>query len=197
MKKNKFSKLSSKLPTLEGERIILRKMLFDDAQDMYEYSSNPDVPKYLTWYPHPDIEYTMAYLRYVSQKYRTGDIFDWAVVDKKSGKMIGTCGFARIDYPNDSAEIGYVLNPNFQRKGIAAEAASLVIKFGFEMLELERIEARYMVENTPSRKVMEKCGMTFEGVRRSGAKVKDIYRDLGICAIVRGDYESQKYKAQE
>ena len=65
------------------------------------------------------------------------------------------------------------------------------------MLELERIEARYMVENTPSRKVMEKCGMTFEGVRRSGAKVKDIYRDLGICAIVRGDYESQKYKAQE
>ena len=140
MKKNKFAKISSHLPTLEGERIILRKMLFDDACDMYEYSQNPDVPKYLTWYPHPDLEYTKAYLRYVSQRYRTGDCIDWAIVDKKSGKMIGTCGFAKIDYQNDCAEIGYVLNPNFQRRGIAAEAARLVIKFGFEEMELERIE---------------------------------------------------------
>ena len=189
MKKNRFSKISSKLPTIECDRIILRKMLFEDAEDMYEYSHNPDVPKYLTWYPHPDIEYTKAYLRYVSQRYRTGDCIDWAIVDKASGKMIGTCGFAKIDYQNDSAEIGYVLNTNFQRKGIAAEAAQAVIAFGFDVMELERIEARYMVENTPSRKVMEKCNMTFEGIRRSGAKVKDVYRDLGICAITRADYE--------
>ncbi|MBE6547713.1 MAG: GNAT family N-acetyltransferase [Ruminococcaceae bacterium] len=188
MKKTRFASISSKLPTLECERVTLRKMLFEDAQDMYEYSSNPDVPKYLLWYPHPDIEYTKAYLRYISQRYRTGDCIDWAVIDKKSGKMIGTCGFARIDYQNDCAEIGYVLNPKFQRQGIAAEAAKEVIKFGFETLGLARIEARYMVENTPSRVVMEKCDMIFEGVRRNGAKVKDRYCDVGVCAITREDY---------
>ncbi len=189
MKKNRFAKLSSKLPTIECDKIILRKMLFEDAEDMYEYAHNPEVPKYLTWYPHTDIDYTKAYLRYVSQRYRTGDCIDWAIVDRASGKMIGTCGFARIDYQNDSAEIGYVLNPNFQRKGIAAEAARAVIAFGFDVMELERIEARYMIGNTPSRKVMEKCNMTFEGIRRSGAKIKDIYQDIGICAITRADYK--------
>ena len=197
MKKTSFAKISSNLPTLEGERIILRKMLFEDVDDMYEYSQIPEVSQYLTWYPHPDMDYTRAYLRYVSQRYRTGDTIDWAIVDKASGKMIGTCGFARIDVQNNYAEIGYVLNPLFQRKGIAVEAARLVIAFGFETLGLERIEARYMIENTPSRKVMEKCGMTFEGIRRHGAKVKNIYRDLGVCAIVRADYESKNNNVQE
>lgn len=192
MKKTRFAKISSRLPAIECERIILRKILFEDASDMYEYSHNPEVPKYLMWYPHPDIDYTKSYLRCISQRYRTGDCIDWAIIHRQSGKMIGTCGFARIDYANDCAEIGYVLNPDFQRCGIAAEAARAVIKFGFEALELERIEARYMTENTPSRRVMEKCGMLFEGVRRKGAKVKDKYCDVGVCAITKEDF----YKIQ-
>lgn len=189
MKKNKFSKISSHLPELTTERLTLRKMLFEDAADMFEYSVQGDVSKYLTWSPHPDIDYTKAYLRYVSQRYRTGDAIDWAIVHKESGRMIGTCGFARIDFQNNSGEIGYVLNPKFQRQGIAAEAAMEVIRFGFEVLGLERIEARYMIENIPSRRVMEKCHMTYEGVRRRGALVKDIYRDIGVCAITREDYK--------
>lgn len=190
VKKTKFAKISANLPVLEGERIYLRKMLFEDVSDMYEYAHLDVVTRYLTWNPHPDIEYTKAYLRCVSQRYRTGDSIDWAVIDKASGRMIGTCGFARIDYQNDCGEIGYVLNPKYQRMGIAAEAAREVIKFGFDVLELGRIEGRYMVENLPSRKVMEKCGMHFEGVRRSGAKVKGQYCDVGVCAITKSDYLS-------
>lgn len=188
MKKGKFASISSHLPVLEGERIYLRRMLFEDAADMFEYAQLDSVTKYLTWHPHSDIEYTKAYLRCISQRYRTGDSIDWAIVDRESGRMIGTCGFARIDYANDAGEIGYVLNPSFQHRAIAPEAARLVIRFGFEVLELQRIEGRYMVENNASRRVMEKCGMTFEGIRRSGAKVKDRYCDVGICAITKDDF---------
>lgn len=192
MRQSRFSKISSNLPELYTDRLKLRKMLFEDAEDMYEYSVQSEVTRYLTWTEHPNIEFTKSYLRYVSQRYRTGDAIDWAVIHRESGKMIGTCGFAKIDRINNFAEIGYVLNPKYQRQGIAAEAAWAVIEFGFDVLGLERIEARYMVENTPSRKVMEKCHMTFEGVRRHGAFIKDIYRDVGVCAITREDYEKLK-----
>lgn len=197
MKKNRFSSVSNKLPTLESNRVILRKMLFEDASDMFEYSHNPEVPKYLTWYPHDSIEYTKAYLRYISQQYRTGNCIDWAIIHKETHKMIGTCGLVRIDRQNNSAELGYVINPLYQRQGIAPEAAWQVIKFGFEVMGLQRIEARYMIENTPSRKVMEKCHMSFEGVRRSGALVKDRYRDLGICAITKEDFLEVTEKSEK
>lgn len=196
MKKTKFAKISANLPMLECERVCLRKMLFEDVSDMYEYAHLDEVTKYLTWDPHPDIEYTKAYLRCISQRYRTGGSLDWAVIDKKSGKMIGTCGFAAIDFYNNSGQIGYVLNPKYQRQGIAAEAAGAVIAFGFDVLGLERIEAIYMVENLPSRKVMEKCGMSFEGIRRSAARVKGNYCDIGVCAITRTDHEARRSTRQ-
>lgn len=191
MKKTKYAKISAKLPQIELERIILRKLLFEDAEDMFDYARTEEASKYLTWTPHPDIEYTKAYLRYVSQRYRTGDCFDWAVIDKNSGKMIGTCSIVKIDYKNNSAEVGYVINPKFQRRGFAPEATKAVIKFGFEVMEFERIAAWYIIENTASRKVMEKCGMSFEGVCRHGAKVKDKYCDMGICSIIREDFIRQ------
>ncbi len=193
LKKNRFYGISNKLPTLESERLVLRKLLFEDAADMFEYAKNPEVSRFLTWSPHESEEYTKAYLRYISQQYRTGSCFDWAIVYKDTRRMIGTCGLVKVDAQNNSAEIGYVINPEYQRRGLVPEAAWEVIRFGFDVMGLERIEARYMIENTPSRKVMEKCCMSFEGVRRSGALVKGVYRDLGICAITREDYEkSQK-----
>lgn len=104
--------------------------------------------------------------------------------------MIGTCGFARLDFENNSAEIGYVLNPDFWRKGYATEAVKRVINFGFHDLNLHRIEARYIVGNEVSRRVMEKCGMAFEGIHKSSLYVKDRYVSVGYCAITADDYIS-------
>ena len=85
--------------------------------------------------------------------------------------MIGTCGFTRFDYSNNSAEIGYVINPEFRGRGIAGEAARRVIRFGFDELGLNRIEAKYMDGNVASRKVMEKIGMKYEGTMRGSLKI--------------------------
>ena len=188
MKKELIYSIFSNMPTLETERCILRRLNLDDTDDMYEYSSNPDVTKHLTWSPHPDKAYTLEYLMYLQNRYKTGDFFDWAVICKDSGKMIGTCGFTRFFFAHNGAEIGYVLNPAYHGKGIGTEVVGRVIKYGFENLALERIEAKYMVGNEASRRVMEKNGMIFEGVRRKGMLIKGIYRDVGVCSIIKEDF---------
>ncbi len=192
MKRESICKIFSKIPTLETERLILRRIRTDDVDDVFEYSSQSEVTKYLTWSPHVDKTYTMEYLNYIQTRYRTGDFFDWGVIDKTSGKMIGTCGFTRFDYVNNSAEVGYVLNPDFWGRGIAAEASFRVISFGFERLGLNRIECRYIIGNEASRRVMEKNRMRFEGVRREGMLIKGVYRDIGICSVLKKEYSAMQ-----
>lgn len=188
MKKETIYNIFSNMPILETERLTLRKMSLDDTDDMYEYSKNSDVTKFLSWMPHENKAYTYDYLNYLQNRYKTGDFFDWAIVCRQSEKMIGTCGFTRFDFPNNSAEIGYVINPKYSGKGIATEASARVIRYGFEILNLERIECKYIVGNIASRRVMEKNGMTFEGIRRHGMLVKGEYRDVGVCSILKKDF---------
>ncbi|MBR4872263.1 MAG: GNAT family N-acetyltransferase [Clostridia bacterium] len=185
MKCETVYKVFSAIPQLETERLLLRKMMVGDCYDMYEYASNPEVTRYLTWHPHPDLEYTKDYLKYIANHYRLGDFYDWAVILKEENKMIGTCGFTRFRFPHNAAEIGYVINPAYRGREIAGEAVRAVMKFGFETLELHRIEAKYMAGNVASRRVMEKVGMSFEGVRRGEMMIKGEYRDVGTCAILR------------
>lgn len=192
MKRESIKKIFSHIPVLETENLILRKIDLDDVTDFYEYAKEPSVTKYLTWSPHPDKAYTYDYIYYLRDRYKSGDFYDWAIVKKDSGKMIGTCGFTRFDYPNNSAEIGYVLNPDYHGLGIATEAAARVIRFGFEILGLNRIECKYIIGNNASRRVMEKNGMTYEGIRREGMMIKGMYRDIGICSILRSEYVCKK-----
>ncbi len=188
MRKEFIYGIFSKIPTLETERFILRKISVDDTDDMYEYSKEYGVTKYLTWSPHADKGVTLDYLIYLQDRYKTGDFFDWAIICKDTGKMIGTCGFTRFFFQHNGAEIGYVLNPNYYGQGIATEIVGRVLQFGFEKLDLERIEGKFMIENQASRRVMEKNGMIFEGVRRNGMLIKGVYRNIGICAIIREDF---------
>ena len=192
MKREAIYSIFSKIPTLETERFTLRKLSMDDTDDMYEYARRADVTEYLTWSPHAEKSYTFEYLSYLQKRYKTGDFFDWAVVCRDTGKMIGTCGFTRFDFQNDSAEVGYVINPEFHGRGIATEVCGRVIRFGFENLALNRIECRFIPQNLASRRVMEKNGMTFEGIKREGVLVKGEHRDVGVCSILRSEFFEKK-----
>lgn len=192
MKREAICKIFSNIPTINTDRLILRKITIDDVDDMNEYSKNQSVTKYLTWSPHPDKAHTFEYINYLQMRYRTGDFYDWAIVWRDTGKMIGTCGFTRFDYPNDSAEIGYVLNPEYHGLGIVTEAVKAVIEFGFSNLALNRIEGRYIAENLASRRVMEKNGMIYEGIRREGMLIKGRYRDIGVCSILKSEFVCNK-----
>lgn len=188
VKKDILYRLFSHIPTLETDRLILRGMRVSDTEDMFAYARRPSVTQYLTWNPHTDPAETREYLTYVGQRYRTGDFYDWAVVDRESGHMIGTCGFTSFNCPHDTAEIGYVLNPAYQGKGLATEAVRRVLDFGFDELGLHRIEAHFMEGNDASRRLMERVGMTFEGYARESMRIKGRFCTIGTCAILRYEY---------
>lgn len=182
-------KIFSRMPVIETERLTLRRMYPSDAEDMFEYAHLEDVTRYLLWSPHPSLAHTREYLYYIGERYRYGDFYDWAVTLKGSGKMIGTCGFAKLDPTNNLGEIGYVINPRYKGKGVASEAVAAVIDYGFSTLGLNRIEARYMIDNSASRRVMEKSGMTFEGIYRKAIFVKGRYETIGMCSILASEYK--------
>ena len=125
---------------------------------MYEYSRDPKTSEYLLWEPHSSKSFTVAHIRYLQNQYKKASFFDWALIDKKSRKMIGTCGFTEIYEKELRAEIGYVLSPAFHRKGLASEAVKRVLDYGFFTLGLEKISARFMGDNVASRKLLEKFG---------------------------------------
>lgn len=175
-------------PQLYTTRLCLRKILKSDTADMFEYSCREDVTKYLLWSPHQSEAYTAKYLSYIQSRYRAGDFYDWAIVHEESGKMIGTCGFTKLNVESNSGEVGYVLNPDFWGKGYATEAVRAVIRFGFNHLRLNRLEARFMVGNDASFRVMQKVGMTYEGINRESIFVKGNYVSVGVCSILRNEY---------
>ncbi len=188
MKRETVYRIFSRLPELETDRLLLRRMQVSDADDMYAYAKRADVTKYLTWTPHPNHAYTVEYLQYLASRYRIGDFYDWGVTLRENGRMIGTCGFTSFDFPHNAAQVGYVLNPDYWGQGIAAEALRAVIRFGFRELALHRIEACYIEGNTRSRRVMEKVGMTYEGIRREAMRIKGEYRNIGVCAVLRDEF---------
>ena len=176
------------IPELETERLRMRRLLPTDALDMYEYASEKDLTRYLLWDPHPSVQYTREYLEYLEGRYAVGDFYDWALILKESGKMIGTCGFTSLDLQNNCAEIGYVIHHKYHGKGYAPEAAEKVIAFGFDKLALSRISAVCMKENAASLRVMQKLGMSFEGTLRSAIYAKGARQDVSVCAITAEDY---------
>ena len=190
MRLNFISRIFSKIPSLETERLLLREMKKSDFNDVYEYSSNPQTSEYLLWEVHRSPEYTKEFLDYVISKYKSGEYNDWALVYKPDNKMIGTCGFTKIDQENNVAEIGYVINPNYWNMGIATEAAEAVIDFAFNTMGMNRVEAKFMYGNDASLSVMKKLGMKFEGYHRDMLLVKGKYRTIGYAAILRSEYKN-------
>lgn len=190
MNKSKLS-VFKKIPTVETDRLTLRKMLPSDDEDMFEYAKNPAVTRFLLWDAHINRKFTHSYLKFIQSQYSAGNFYDWALTLTESGKMIGTCGFSSFDIDNNAAEVGYVLSPDYWGNGIAAEALSRVMRFGFEELELHRIYARIMDGNAASESVAKKCGMRHEATLESSLFVKGEYRTIKIYAILREEFYSR------
>lgn len=177
------------IPSLHTPRLILRRMQRFDIDDIFDYAHNPETSKFLLWYPHETKRDTGIYFKNVDKRYKAAEFYDWAIEERVSGRMIGTCGFTSINEIDRKAEIGYVINPRHKGKGYATEAVMRVLEFGFGELGFERIEARYMLGNDRSRRVMDKCYMRYEGIQRHAVFAKGRFFDIGICAVLASDFK--------
>ena len=175
------------LPELETGRLLLRKLRMTDAQDMYEYSRDPEVARHVLWDAHQSVGDSRGYLRYAVRQYRQDLPASWGIELKENHKLIGTIGFMWINCEHRSAEVGYSLSRDCWNQGYATEALRAVLRFGFNTLRLNRIEAQHELDNPASGRVMEKCGMRCEGTLRQRVFNKGRFSDVRLYAILRGD----------
>lgn len=180
--------MGSYMPTLETERLRLRRLTMRDAQDIYEYSRDPQVARHVLWDAHRSIGEAKAYLRFMLRKYRCGEPASWGIEYKQTGRVLGTIGYMWIQQENSAAEVGYSLARDWWNRGIMTEALQAVLRHAFEELHLNRVEAIYEVENPASGAVMRKCGMKPEGILRQKLYNKGRYVDVEMCAILREEY---------
>ena len=155
---------------------------------MYEYSRNPKTSEFLLWEPHTSKNYTKAHIRYLQSQYQKGAFFDWALIEKKSGKMIGTCGFTEIYEKKLIGEIGYVISPEFQRKGYATEAVQKVLKYGFCTLKLEKISARFMGDNIGSKKILLNVGFQDDTKRKETIIKRGKKQTIYTFSLLKNEY---------
>jgi len=156
-----------KMPVIETNRLILREIDYRDVDDMFEYASLPFVGPSAGWPPHTSKIETKLVIQSFIDKVRRNQPGVFAVVLKEENKMIGTVEL-RSYYPNHKAELGYTISPYYWGQGFATEASKAVIKWGFEDLNLKRIECLSFVDNYQSLRVCEKLGFKFECIRRKG-----------------------------
>lgn len=176
------------LPTLETERLILRKLSLEDAEDMFAYSCNQEVYKYVAWEPHNTKSDSVKFIELALTYYANKKVIPWGIVYKENRKLIGTIDFSSWQPRHHIAEIGYVLSQDYWGKGIATEAANEVIQFGFNHMDLVRIQAKCFVENMNSARVMEKTGMSFEGIIRKRMFAKGKHQDLKLYSILKEEF---------
>ena len=173
---------------LETHRLILRQFRAEDAGEMFaNWASDPEVTRFLTWPPHASEDVTRAVLADWISRYGDGAFFQWAVVWKETGAVIGSIGVVKLDEEAESAEVGYCLSRAFWGRGIMPEALRAVMDYLFDTVGLGRIAAGHDVNNPRSGRVMEKAGMKAEGIRRRSAR-----NNRGICdeawhALLRDD----------
>ena len=145
---------------LQTERLLLRELNPDDAENFYKLNLNPNVIKYTGNSAFKDIDEAKEFLENY-QDYQLNGFGRWAVIEKSTNEFLGWCGL-KYDKNLDETDIGFRFFEEHWNKGLATESAKACINFGFENLNLKSIVGRAMSENIASIKVLEKIGLKFE-----------------------------------
>jgi ribosomal-protein-alanine N-acetyltransferase len=179
------------LPPLTTARLTLRKMSLRDLQDVFAYGRDPEVSKYTLWDAHRTVDEARLYLNDVVSAQQQGLPHPWGIVEQATKKVIGTIGYGDVKAEHGRCEVGYVLARPSWGKGYATEALREVLLFGFDEMQMNRIEARCFEANTASARVLEKAGMSFEGLLRQHIFAKGGFQTLRQYAVLAEDGTSR------
>lgn len=163
---------------IETDRLILRRYKIEDADAMYKnWASDSEVTKFLTWQPHPSVDVSRSIIEDWLKEYSDKKYYQWAIVLKDNGnEPIGDISVVHMNEDISMVHIGYCLGRAWWRRGIMSEALKAVTDFMFDTVEVNRVESRHDPRNPNSGKVMQKCGMKYEGTLRSADR-----NNQGIC----------------
>lgn len=162
---------------LETERLVLRRFVKEDAAAMYKnWAADKEVTKYLMWPAHSSQKVSEKVIEDWVKAYDSKSYYQWAIVLKEKGEPIGSISVVHMNEEVSMAHVGCCIGKAWWHRGVMSEALKAVMDFLFDVVDVNRIESRHDPRNPNSGKVMEKCGMRYEGTLRSSDR-----NNQGIC----------------
>jgi RimJ/RimL family protein N-acetyltransferase len=172
-------------------RLILRPFTLADLDDVWAWQSHPDVARFMLWEPRDrersrkSVEQMVAEDRLIGE----GDCLSLAVEWSEPNRVVGSVELVWVSESDRQGEIGFVVHPDFQGRGVAAEAAARMLRLGFEELGLHRIVGRCDARNTGSWRLMARLGMRREAHRVESRRFKGEWCDEFEYAILRREVD--------
>jgi ribosomal-protein-alanine N-acetyltransferase len=177
-------------PVLETERLILRAIQDDDLDALRDIFGDAETIRYMADQDEPmvKVEELQWIIDWARRTYTSGGGIRWAIQLKGVPRLIGTCGFHLLDRHNQHIEVGYDLAKAYWRQGIMSEALRPVLRYGFEQLQVHRIEANVTAGNVASVQTLLKAGFRQEGVWRERAYLRGQFYDLLQFGLLSGEF---------
>lgn len=178
----------SAIPTITTDRLTLREISPDDAEDVFQFRSDLDVQRYNTR-PMRSVIEAQVLVSTMHNWYRLGQAIQWGITVRGDDRVVGICGLHDWTPQYQRALVGYDLAREHWGRGYAHEAMREVVRIGFEQLLLTHIEAVTVVENRRSVRLLERLGFSRKGLRRERSPVADgAFRDNAIYGLSRDGY---------
>ena len=173
------------LGTLEikTKRLKLRRLKKEDSRELCEGIRNQEEFLYYMNKEKTTLEKQIDSLKNIDEKYENLDYYNWVITQKKDNKIVGIISFKVMDFI-ECVEFSYALDNRYTKRGYMHEALSATIDFAFNKMKVNRVQGMCCTKNINSKKVMEKCGLQYEGTFRSALKLKDGYHDLYVYSII-------------
>jgi ribosomal-protein-alanine N-acetyltransferase len=172
---------------MTGRRITLREMSEDDAADLHAYATHPLVMARALDDPPSEVETIRELIKAWLSRDPGHQRTHYQLGAVMNGRLIGSAMLTVVSAEHQRGEIGYVVHPDWWGRGIATEAAELLLELGFQTLGLHRIEATTRPDNTASWRVLEKIGMQREGLIRDHMLLRGTWVDSLTYAILATD----------
>ncbi|WP_029902603.1 GNAT family N-acetyltransferase [Prevotella sp. 10(H)] len=174
---------------LESKRLRLKEVTWDDIESIHMLYSLPEVDEFNTLGIPKSIEETIENIRPMIEDINSENrkSYFWKIIRKDSGEFIGSAGLTLSANRFKLGEIFYELLPSQWGQGFATETARTIIRAGFDHFHLHKVEAGVATQNARSIRVLEKSGMTREGLRRKILPIRGEWKDNYHYAIVEDD----------
>jgi ribosomal-protein-alanine N-acetyltransferase len=171
-------------PILFTERLVLRQITNEDATEIFFLRSDKEVLQFLDRDPATSIDDAVQWIKTINEGVSNNEYIAWAMTLKKEPTLIGTVSFWNIKKEHYRAEIGYALHPLFQGKGLMQEAMTVVLNYGFKVMNLHSVEANVNPENAASIKLLERNNFVREAYHKENYYYNGKFLDSAIYSLL-------------
>ena len=187
LSKKKFLMAQKFSPTIHSDRLILRPLKPEDASALFTIFSDQKVMKYWNTPPWISLDDAQEFIKKSTEAMGSQKSITLGIFLRTTDELIGKCLLFNYDSDSKRAEVGFGIGPQHWGHGFVSEAGSALLMYGFETLQLRRIEAEIDPENTSSSKTLERLGFIKEGLLRQRWEINGVISDSALYGLLVDD----------